>query len=391
MVDSFLGDGVPAPRRLGLTGAGADDFAQVVRQALRHIHQRSSKEPIGFPSPEGAFPDSYFVPPQLVVPDASRLRDDILYACRNDQRTVLVTAANAGFLRLFCAQHVVDEVAEHSADWTRDTEVTQTDFLRRWLLEYLPVIRVVSSDVPASLLSPDEAARVGRLAQIDPEDVPSVRLALVLGAFYLSNDSHALRAAYGLEVDLTEHKKWVEVLKAGGDAGELGRMFHVAIAMLGLLGGGVIAGAKRIATAVGLWGLVPLGLASALLVKGTSDDTKQRLKSAAAFAGIAFLHLSAAYREVLTRFERVAPAVPSWDALAATNDPEAVVTRACLYTLARSAMSERSAEELAQQLPLLGVAQGEAKVRCTLRTHGCFFEVWRGRWQVGEVAQRLAA
>jgi hypothetical protein len=38
-----------------------------------------------------------------------------------------------------------------------------------------------------------------------------------------------LRAVYGLDADLREHAKWLEVLEAGGDAGELGRMFHVAI------------------------------------------------------------------------------------------------------------------------------------------------------------------
>jgi hypothetical protein len=40
-------------------------------------------------------------------------------------------------------------------------------------------------------------------------------------------------------------------------------------------------------------------------------------------------------------------------------------------------MSDRSAAELARHLPFLGVAQGEVKVRQTLRTHSCFCKVWR--------------
>jgi hypothetical protein len=270
---------------------------------------------------------------------------------------------------------------EHSDEWTNGSEVSQTDFLRRWLLEYLPVIRVVPDEaIPDSLLSPEETARTNVLAQIDHDDVPSVKLALVLGALYLSNDSPALQAVYGSNADLTEHAEWLEVLKAGGDAGELGRMVHVTIAILAFLGSGVIAGAKRVAAAVGPWGFVLLGLAAALLLQRTSDNTRQRLKSAAAIVGTALLQVYAAYQAVLIRFERAAPTIPGWDALAATNDPAAVLTRACLHTLARSPMSDRSAKELAQQLPWVGVAQGEAKVRHTLRSHGCFFEVWRGRW-----------
>jgi hypothetical protein len=65
--------------------------------------------------------------------------------------------------------------------------------------------------------------------RLSTTDFLPVRLALVLGTFYLSNDSRALRAVYGLDADLREHAKWLEVLEAGGDAGELGRMFHVAI------------------------------------------------------------------------------------------------------------------------------------------------------------------
>jgi hypothetical protein len=393
LTDPYLSVSVPRPLRLAPTVRGADDFGQALRRALLDAHRRSAKEPIVFPSAHGAFSDSYFVPPPPVVPDASRLRNDILYACRNEQRTTLVTAANAGLFRLFCAQHVVDEVVEHSADWTDGSPVSRTAFLRRWVREYLPVIRVVRSDdeLLASLLSPDEATRIAALAEHDLDDVPSATLALVLGAFYLSNDSPALRAVYGPEADLTEHGKWVEVLKAGGDAGELGRMFHAMVAMAVLLGGGLATGVKRVATALGPWGLVPLGLGAALVVRRTSEDTKHRLKSAAASAGTTLLEMCTAYQEVLTRFERTAPTVPGWEALAAANDPDAVLIRACLHTLARSPVSDRSAEELARQLPLLDVPQGEAKVRRVLRTHGCFFEVWRGRWQVGEVAELLAA
>lgn len=50
---------------------------------------------------------------------------------------------------------------------------------------------------------------------------------------------------------------------------------------------------------------------------------------------------------------------------------------------------DRSVGELTADLPYLGVAQGEAKVRQILRDAGPFTEVWRGRWQAGHAAPAL--
>jgi predicted nucleic acid-binding protein len=327
-----------------------------------------------------------------VILDANVLRDDILYACRQGRRTVLVTAANAGLLRLFCAQHVVDEVVEHSAEWATGSDVSHALLLRRWLLEYLPVIRVIPfDDFLRELLDPDEAARIRELSVVDPDDVPSATMALLLEAFYLSNDTAALTAVYGRNADLAEHRKWLEVLKAGGDAGELGRMFHLTVNFAGLLGSGVTSAVRRLVMAAGPWSLVPLGLVAVLVMVRASPETKQRFKTAAGAVGAYLLQMYAAYQQALLRFQRVVPAVPSWEALGRTTAPGSVLLRACLHTLARSPMSDRSAAEVARLLPVLGVPQGESKVRQTLRAHSSFREVWRGRWQVGQVAPALAA
>jgi hypothetical protein len=77
-----------------------NDFVRPLWASLADKHIRSSTEPIRLPSPGGAFPRDFLLLPPPVVPDANRLRDDILYACRKDKRTVLVTAANVGLLRL---------------------------------------------------------------------------------------------------------------------------------------------------------------------------------------------------------------------------------------------------------------------------------------------------
>jgi hypothetical protein len=95
------------------------------------------------------------------VVDANILRNDIRRACRTGQRTVLVSAANVGCIRRFCAWHVYDEVIEHSGEWTTTGQLTHNDFLRPWLLVYLPVIRVVPvGDEHQAWLAPGEVARV---------------------------------------------------------------------------------------------------------------------------------------------------------------------------------------------------------------------------------------
>jgi hypothetical protein len=92
------------------------------------------------------------------VVDANILCNDIRRACRTGQRTVLVSAANAGCIRLFCARHLYDEVIEHSGDWTATGPVTRDDILRAWLLQYLPLIRVVPvRGRPAGLARPARA------------------------------------------------------------------------------------------------------------------------------------------------------------------------------------------------------------------------------------------
>lgn len=346
--------------------------------------------PIRLPSAEGAFPVDYLFRPPPVVPDANRLRNDILYACRHNRRTVLVNAANGGLMRLFCAQHVVDEVAEHSAEWTAGSPVTRKEFLARWLTEYLPLIRVVHPDEgQLTMLSPGELGRIQRLRAVDPDDVPSATIALLLGAFFLSDDGPALRAVYGGEADLAGHAEWVNILKAGGDAGELGKMFTFLAKLADLAGTGIAGAVRRVVAGIGPWIPLVAALWGVWKIATSSDRTRQRIKSAAQTAltsiGSAFI----AYEEVHDRFERAAPKVPSWRSLAESNPPGAVLARACLHTLARSPASDRSAQELARDLPYIYVPQGEAKVRETLRAMDCFTEVGRGRWQVGDIAEAM--
>jgi predicted nucleic acid-binding protein len=369
-----------------------EDSVGLFRSMVADMHKISAVKPIRFPGPEGAFPGDILLRPPPVVVDANILRNDILRACRTGRRTVLVTAANAGLVRLFCAEHVYREVIEHSGGWTAEGPVGRDAFLRRWLLEYLPLMRVVPvGEGHLAWLAPAELARIRHLAEPgqDPDDVPSAALALLLEAFFLSEDRKPLRAVYGNAYPAGRHREWVSILKAGGDAGELEKTLTLAINLSGLAAQGVTAGARRIAAATSPWVLVAAGLGMTWWCLSRPVGTRQRLTSTAGSALICALGAAVAYQEVRDQFTSAAPKVPGWASLAADLPPAAVLGRACLHTLARSPGGDRSAAELATELPYLGVAQGEAKVRQVLRAVGPFIEVWRGRWQAGQAAPAL--
>jgi hypothetical protein len=168
----------PFPVQPSETKTGS--FRPALRGAISDIHVRNSHNPIKFPDPSGVFLGKLLADVPPVVVDANWLRNDIKYACRNDQRTTLINVANEGLVRLFCCQHVIDEVVEHASEWTFGSEVSQESFLHRWLVEYLPLLRVLQDDqVPMNLFTPDESVRIEELRVVDPDDVPSVKLAIV--------------------------------------------------------------------------------------------------------------------------------------------------------------------------------------------------------------------
>jgi hypothetical protein len=114
----------------------AEDVARLVRGMVADMHKYSAVAPIRFPDPCGAFPGDILLRPPPVVLDANVLRNDIRRACRTGQGTVLITAANAGLLRLFCAEHVYQEVIEHSGDWTAAGPVNREEFLRTFPVKF---------------------------------------------------------------------------------------------------------------------------------------------------------------------------------------------------------------------------------------------------------------
>ena len=363
----------------------------MVQGLLIDAHRRNAKLPIEGPDELGAFPAgggrawgllSAGVPP--VVVDANPLRNDILRACRSG-RTVLVTAANVGALRLYVASHVIKEVHRHGDRWAGEAGIPSAEFWACWQREYLPLLRVVDDrHLSLDLLDREERRRLARLAVEDSDDVPSAILALALGAFFLSEDHAAVRAVYGQDFDLDAHRGWLAVLRSSGDAGELGKMVFAASMLPVVAAGGTIEVGRWVSRKLSPWALLPIGLGLALLAFRHLDS--ERLAGIRAGAGKlawGFVHIYMRYQREYERFRSAAPAAPAWSRLAAETEPRAARRRACMHCLARSPGGHRSAAELADKLPALGVGQDEALVREALREGGCFRQAYAGRWQLG--------
>jgi hypothetical protein len=146
-----------------------------------------------------------------------------------------MTGANTGTFRLFCADHVVEEVREHSERWAFEMGIPYNAYVECWNQSLLPHLRLVDTSGLRELLSPGEVERVDALR--DRDDMPSAMLALALGAFYLTEDGPARLAVYGVDLEPEERRKWLEPLRCGGDAGELWKLILTATAVPTLAGG----------------------------------------------------------------------------------------------------------------------------------------------------------
>jgi predicted nucleic acid-binding protein len=357
--------------------------ADHVISILASLHRAAAGSALRGASSEGVFPGGLWVEPLPVVVDTNWLRGDIRHACLNQRRTVLITAANEQFIRVYCAEHVVEEVVEHAAEFSAHARrpIRLDDFLGRFRDEYLPMLRVVPDHgVPDGWLSPAEAERIATLQLKDRDDVPSVKLALALRALYVSTDGPALRAVYGNQWELAAQRQWVDYLKAGGDIGQLQGMMYSVSGAGWLLASGGVAVARRLCEWVGIpvavAGAVALGVGFLRWVRGPSGDGVRT-------GGVRLLNVLAATAELVRERRRqldaALPAPPDagWAAPA-----DAHTGRELLKALARDSTGERSAQEMSAVLRGR-VPCNDKQVRRLLRSTACFVEVYRGRWQVG--------
>ncbi|MHB1521355.1 MAG: PIN domain-containing protein [Ferrimicrobium sp.] len=373
----------------GLSG-DSESIEADIESYLRSAYSDAANLPIRCPDDSGVFPialwpmSGYPVPP--VVVDANVLRNDVLYSCRKNRRTSLVTATNLGFLRMFCAEHVIEEVNEHLPRWTREGGVDKLSFVDRWEQEYLPLIRCV--DVPNDLLTESEAEALGELGRIDPDDVPSATLARLLGAFYLSEDKRALEVVYGSGLDFEFHHAWLNAIRSGSNSAQITGALQVALIAPALLGEGLF-GLGRFLYSKSPWllagALVAVGAAGYLAWRSDQDRAKGVLSSAGnvLFTILETVNLFHNYAlQCEEAFSRVFPVVPGWEDVGSLRSVEKVLARQCLYSLAREPGGHLSAAQMHEEIPFYVKGQQNA-IRKVFREYPCFQEVGRGRWQVG--------
>jgi predicted nucleic acid-binding protein len=354
---------------------------------LAHAHGMAAQKPIVGPDRAGVFPSltpfgssglRRSLPP--VVPDTNILRDDVRHACRRGHRTVLMNLANDRALRVFCPAHVVDEMHEHAEKFSDG--IGGERLLDVWEREYLPLLRVVE-DVSMTALTRDERARVEELDRRDADDVPAARLALVTGAFFLSNDRAALDAVYGPGFDRSRHKRWVSTLQGAGDANQLSNLLE-AVAMLGGLTATASAAlVKRIGSSPAAALLTAVGFLTAYDRAGSQRRMRLRNGATAAMVGLytAYDRYQAAFDEFSTV---AAPRPDSRQFESVDNDGH--LLRAVVGAFCRSPESTLSARESHELIAVEGVAGSEARVRAVLRSNGCFLQSSRGWFQLGRPA-----
>lgn len=181
-------------------------------------------------------------------------------------------------------------------------------------------------------------------------------------------------AVYGDGAKLTEHEKWLETLKAGGDAGQLGQILQMSTGLVGGIIQGALVGVSKFPPIVAVLGAGSITALGAIVLRRASPQGRESFWSGVGRIAQGFGEVVGEYKRLLDEFRAAAPIIEPWEELAAVSAGGAVLIRASLHTLCRSSHSDRSAAELTRLLPPLGVSQGVGRVRQALRTSPCVQE-----------------
>jgi predicted nucleic acid-binding protein len=360
----------------------------MVKTFLDQSHIQCSQSAISRPTESGEFPASALIRgirrrTPTVVPDANVLFNDIAYSVKKGRRTTLVAAANSGSIRLLCPRFIVDEVYEHAGATAKRARIDTEAYLACFETNYLPLLRIIG-ELPANLWTVDEEIRLEALLRKDPDDVPAVRLALLTGSFYLSEDRSALIAAYG-KYDKAEHHRWVDTLKAGGNAKDLNEFIGLGWFLTSHAGKLAVGSARRITKSTsGTTVLAVLAAAVAAYVLGP-EPRRQKAVNRLGRAAAVVAEFLAAFESAERVFREASVKPINWSDESVKLHPMAATTRATIFVLSGHPASCLSAEQIADEMKDLRVAKASQRIREILRGHEVFHQPTRGRFQFGSV------
>jgi len=305
------------------------------------------------------------------------------------KRTLLVSDANYRILRIYCASHVLEEVEEHAFEWALDRGIEFSAVTRAWRDSLLPLIRVVELPL-VDLFSESERARLEILHNRDSDDIPTAKLALLVGARVLSRDRRLLECVYGPDIDYDGHVDWLDKLSALGDLAVLDSSMQFAF----LLGANIfeavwsaaVSIAKRLPTPILLSALAMVAIGYRQFVPPERRSSFLAIiMDLGKSLGQVFIESMEFRSYALDRFRALAE--PQSVPRMAINDgmyQKSVLLRSSIYYLARNLEVGMSAAELKDEIDLhLGRAFGSQSVRTELQGSPSFVEIARGRYQLG--------
>lgn len=283
-----------------------------------------------------------------VVVDANYLRGEVLRLVRKPGPTILVSNARAGYILLFCARHVLDEVNRHLESWALDAGLDPLAAVARWREHFVPVLRVI--DVPQGLLTEAETIRLLELCT-DVDDWPTATLAMLLCAPLFSADKRPLRAVYGAQIDhLVHERECSAVLREVGDLGLLAGLMRAGAAVANLAGTGVVNGLSAVKLRVPLRVLVGIAGVAVVAVGVLPPERRRRALRTAALVSEAVMNVATAIAEVRAQarkaLETLTPPGCAPDQVRDELNDDQLVARAALFVLAWGPTSQRELDEL---------------------------------------------
>lgn len=323
--------------------------------------------------------------PEPWVLDSNELYNAILYTARTGVPSLLARAASTGVITWYIAEHVANEVDAHLDEWAATAGIDAPAAWDAWQTAYQPMLRLVSSDLTELAFTTAERQRLARLDTRDPDDLPTARLAIALGARLATRDGALLEATYGPGRASSDHAgELIPTASALTASHQLHEMETLAL----LLPAAMVAEAARLLRRFPLLGAVGTGAATLAL---RSPEQRRHLQTSAQrfwTVLVAALEIRSSVHDTINeQLARYEPVLGSLATTAEELDTDAR-PRIAMWMLARRCQVDASAADLASDWPSsVQHLRSTAAIRSILHTGSVFTETSRGRFQFGTPLQ----